>query len=866
MGIIYGTLDLPPRKENYEVIKRDIVARADVCIIGSGAAGAILARELVESGKSVVLLEKGGYYEERDMNQRDLDMFPLLWKNAGFNFDDNFKIAIAQGSCLGGSTIINDAVCFDTPRRVREEWSHLGVDFSEEEWQKGLARVNSRLHVTEVSDSELNRNSLMLKWAAEKAGLREGRKNFRNCLNCMQCGLCHLGCHYGTKQNVLVTYLHEALKQPDASIRIYCNCTVNKIIYNDGLVEGIEGTFHDSTGGESLRIRVNAKVVIISAGSISSSEILLKNGIAQKTAGKGICVHPSPFVLGEFEMEIKGNEGIPMPFTVHDFGVSRSSDQTRIEHDFSDGGEFLIESVFLSLFQFSMGVATDPATHSEILRKYNNYAMAGILVRDDNNGRLALTPNGTTSLKYSIGPKEVKVIAKGFEVVARMWFDLGAKRVIAAHSDKMILNDKSQIQELVDKVLEAPQNLVLASAHPQSGNRIGTNPDNSVVDANCRVHGFKNLFVCDASVFPTAVGVNPQISVMTVATIVAQRMMRNWDQFSANKVSESIGNTCSISQPTQCLRINLSELFDSINTKYGPEALVNSTADKPDEINWHFDPDTLMITNNLYWKGIFTRDQGIVNQLELYAGGFYKKFAKSSSSSGSGSGVQGITHPFMFDVYAKNIARDEHMADFGNVIVLQYQDAPYRNFYDVLKILDEHNLIGKAFMGMPKKGREILTFSMSRKYPFEFMTEIDHEMLYSKSRKPSLDSMVGVWDGYLVSDSGWTPPVFKFRYYLKDGGLHNDYIFGNILSGVATGIEREDHIEMQDETREFHDEIRQVNENILIGKYYSPSNKIMHLIPLNISFLHSDQERSRIYLPYVLKRVGQDSAYTGYAK
>ena len=147
----------------------------------------------------------------RDMNQRELDMMPLLWKNAGFNFADNLRVAIAQGCCLGGSTIINDAVCFDIPQRVREEWSKMGVNFTEEEWDYHTERVRSILHVTEVSEDELNRNNLMLRKGAEKLGLREHSKNFRNCVNCMQCGFCHVGCHYETKQNVLVTYIHRAL-------------------------------------------------------------------------------------------------------------------------------------------------------------------------------------------------------------------------------------------------------------------------------------------------------------------------------------------------------------------------------------------------------------------------------------------------------------------------------------------------------------------------------------------------------------------------------------------------------------------------------------------------------------------------------
>ena len=102
MGIIYGIEDLPNRNEKYIIVKNDIVENVDVCIIGSGAAGAVLAKELVESGKKVVLLEKGGYYEGKDMNQRELDMMPLLWKNSGFNFDDSLQIAISSRMLSGG--------------------------------------------------------------------------------------------------------------------------------------------------------------------------------------------------------------------------------------------------------------------------------------------------------------------------------------------------------------------------------------------------------------------------------------------------------------------------------------------------------------------------------------------------------------------------------------------------------------------------------------------------------------------------------------------------------------------------------------------------------------------------------------------
>ncbi len=174
----------------------------------------------------------------------------------------------------------------------------------------------------------------------------------------MQCGFCHVGCHYETKQNALVTYVHRALTKPDSNMRIYCNCDIDKIIYSEGVVEGVEGNFINIDKTKLLRMRVNAKLVILSAGAIASTKLLLQNGIAQDTAGVGLCLHPGVEVIGDFDYEIKGNLGIPMAYTVHDFGVTRKSDLTREEYNFDDStDEFLIESIFLPLLQFSIALS-----------------------------------------------------------------------------------------------------------------------------------------------------------------------------------------------------------------------------------------------------------------------------------------------------------------------------------------------------------------------------------------------------------------------------------------------------------------------------------------------------------------------------
>jgi hypothetical protein len=652
---------------------------------------------------------------------------------------------------------------------------------------------------------------------------------------------------------------------PDSTMRIYCNCNVERIIYRDGVVEGIEGDFINIDKTKMFRIRVNAKIVIISAGAIASTKLLLQNGIAQSTSGVGLCLHPGVEVIGDFDYEIKGNQGIPMAYTVHDFGVTRKSDSTREKFNFDDStDEFLIESIFLPLLQFSLALSAGGAVeHRNLIQRFNNYAMAGIVVRDGNIGRVALTNTGRASVSYEPKIKELKAIAKGVEILAKMWFALGAKRIINSHRSMPIVDKEEDLPKLIERIVKDPKNLLLGSAHPQSGNRIGESPAHSVIDSNCKVHGFRNLFVCDASVFPTSVGVNPQISVMTVASIVASRINKEWDSsYAASPLSKSLGNTCNIAQPMYCSNSSLLEFFDSAKNQFDVIKLVNSPNDKPDDSNWKLDPESLMIYNNLQWKGVYSRDSNIQNTLLMYFGGFWKRFSKNEMNE-----IVGITHPYEVPIFAKNKATQKEIDGFGNVILLEYLDFPFNQFYDVLKIVGENTLLGKAFIGTPKSGREILTFSMSRNYPFDFMTEQDHEYLYSKVKKPSLQSMVGVWTGRLVSDSGWSEPVFRFRYYFDTDNqgvkrLKNDYVFGNVLTGTAHLTEKEDHVEMQDATGGlFHDEIRNVNNNILIGKYYSSESFIGSWLPQGLSFLHTDVTRNSVYLPYILRRIGDEAAF-----
>ncbi|MDH3610787.1 MAG: GMC family oxidoreductase [Nitrosopumilus sp.] len=822
MNCIFGTEAFEKRQEPYDVISRDIIRDVDVCVIGSGAAGAILATKLSEAGKSVILLERGGYYDGESMNQREEDMMPLLWKNAGANFTANLKIAIAQGSCLGGSTVINDAVCFDIPYTIIKQWQKMKVAISESEWKKSNKEVVKRIHITKVKPNELNENAKKLKKACENFRLYDKkidhRYNYRNCgpsftdsslTDCMQCGFCHLGCHYDTKQSMLVTYIHDALQNTKANFTAYCNCKADKITQENGNVTGVDGTFIDEQGNEKFRIRVNSKIVIVSAGSIASSNLLQKSNIGGKNVGKGLALHPAPFVMGRFKEKIFGNRGIPMSYTCHEFGVTNGV----------ENGGFLIESIFLPVFQMAIAIPSFEKNHRRLMMDFNHYTMAGVMVRDEPNGKITLTYDDHPKVSYDLSSQTIDDMARGMGILARFWFSVGATSLVTSHRDIPEIGTKADIPKLRDAVRNNPDGLMLGSAHPQGGNKMGDDPKNCIVDSDCKVFGFKNLYVCDASVFPTPIGVNPQQTIMALATITANKIIKKWKTF--KPVKRSLGKICTLSQPRYGLSKNLGEQFAIVDHK---QRLFSELANSKEERiipnkNWRFNPKTLEITNNVFWKGFYGRDINLMTTGLRFFGGFYKRFEKNNSKS-----FRGITHPFETKIVnAKSLATEENVPGYGTVIRLRYLDHPYTIAYDLLKMIDKDTLIGKAFLGEFPRGRELFNFSMSRVYDVDFMTEDDLLTIFNNSKfshSPKGNEIVGKWEGMLVSDSAVSPRSQIFHFESEDGEIDMRYSFANMIRGRSDLSISNQLFKMDDQTI-FHDEIRMVTPNFAVGRWVS---------------------------------------------
>ena len=405
---------------------------------------------------------------------------------------------------------------------------------------------------------------------------------------------------------------------------------------------------------------------------------------------------------------------------------------------------------------------------------------------------------------------------KAWLLLPKMWFDIGATSVITSHIDIPEIKTKADIPKIKDAVRNNPGGLLVGSAHPQGGNKMGDNREECVVDSDCKVFDFNNLYVCDASVFPTALGVNPQLTVMALATITADKIIKNWSSY-PSEISSPLGKTCNISQPRFCKSETLGDMFVITNHNTNLFSKLGNAAETKPIVgkNWNFDPEKLLIYNDLYWKGIYGIDNNLMTNMLRYLGGFYKKFRKIDDVT-----FKGITHPFETQLIdAKSTATEKNVPGFGKVIHLEYENPPYSSAYDLLKMVDENTILGKAFFGPFGRGRELFNFSMSRVYDVDFMTEQDLYTLFNDknlSHVPTESEVKGVWEGMLVSDSAVTPRTQIFYFDYEDGQIDMRYSFSNMLRG-RSDVSITDRLFRFDDQTPFHDDIRMVTPNFIVG-------------------------------------------------
>jgi choline dehydrogenase-like flavoprotein len=483
---------------------------ADVCVVGSGAGGGVIAAELQKAGRSVLVLEMGQYRSESDFKQLELPGMLELYLGGGLATSEDGSIGILAGSTLGGGTVVNYMNCIRTPEHIRREWAALGIEgIDQPDYEHHIDSVWERLGVNDAVTSQ-NRIHKKLIEACEALGYPHRaltRNADRSCEDPRVCGYCFAGCQKGCKQSTMKTFLQDAA---DAGARFVVGCRAERILVRDGRAAGVEATV-GHRDGSTTALRVNAPTVVVACGAIESPALLLRSGIGGPAVGKHLRLHPASLVAGIYEQPIEGWIG--------QIQSALSDEFKQCEGEYG----FLIEATTVAPGILAMSLPwVRGADHKALMARALKHSAPFISVaRDHGEGQVVLDEHGRAVARWSFSDAlDARMFRRAMVELAKLQRAAGAREIVTLYQRPLIWREGDDFDAFLAEIekgsLDA-NDVAAFTAHQMGSCRMGSDPADSVADGRGELHDAKGVWIGDGSAFPTAPGVNPMISIMSLA-------------------------------------------------------------------------------------------------------------------------------------------------------------------------------------------------------------------------------------------------------------------------------------------------------------------------------------------------------------
>ncbi len=502
-------------------LPREILSTTfDLIVVGSGAGGAMCAKTAAQAGLSVLVLEAGSHHLPSQMNQREGDMLPKLFYDAGGRSTQDGSVMILHGRGIGGSTVHNTNLCKRAPDEVLRRWaSEFGCPAWEpEKLAADYEAVEAELSVTPLGEEDVNRNNAIMRRGVEKLGWRGGllRHNRRGC---QRSGFCELGCAYNAKENAAKVVIPSALS---LGAQVLCDVRVSKILHDKKRVRGVSAFIVSEQGEDAGELLFSARAVCVSASAVLSPALLLHSEVPDphKQAGRSLRLHPGVAVGGCFSESIEAWKGIPQAYECTE------------KLSFSDGAQD--RCWLIPAFAHPGGFAgLQPGfgkQHALAMLDYARTAVVAAMLHDETKGVVSVDRKGRALCEYSLTPSDARSLFRGVRAAAEILLAAGAKQVMIPLAKPLLASTTQELAPL-DSQKYRPLDPLLTSVHPMGSLPMGSDPRRSVVDEHGRHHQLSGLYVADGSVFPTSIGGPPQITIYatgrrvgrTIATDLAKR-------------------------------------------------------------------------------------------------------------------------------------------------------------------------------------------------------------------------------------------------------------------------------------------------------------------------------------------------------
>jgi choline dehydrogenase-like flavoprotein len=482
-----------------------LVEEADFVVVGSGAGGGAATRALAAAGRSVVVLEEGpmpvtaelGVVASRSMAK----LFRHQGKMAAFG---KSTVPMLQGRCVGGTTFVNSAIIWRIPDKVVADWRTRGLSplVDGGQLEAAYARIESEMSVRPVDPAvNANRQDLLMRDGAASRNMT-ARFVQRGDRDCHGSGRCLHGCPYEAKQSTTVNYLRRAVTDGAA---VYANAEVRRVVVEAGRATGVLVRLPD---GEQAFVRAR-RAVVVCASAIQSPNLLRRSGIRHRDLGRHFMAHPGTTVMALYPDRVDMWSGASQGFE-----VLALRDTVGVK----------LESINVPPEVVAARLPGAGTRLAGYIEKLDHIASWAVAVRADAVGHIAPSYIFKDRVHYSLLASDVARIRTGMKTLAEIHFAAGAREIITGvHGMPEILTSPDQLSAF-DSAPVDPRAYSMVATHLFGGCRAGSDPETSVVSPELAVHGIGGLYVMDASVFPTNTGVNPQHSIMALATVASERL------------------------------------------------------------------------------------------------------------------------------------------------------------------------------------------------------------------------------------------------------------------------------------------------------------------------------------------------------
>ncbi len=488
----------------HEVADQEL--EADVVVAGSGAAGAIVAKELAARGHAVVLVEAGRYYRRHHFSGRALPAFKnfydwQVWKvTLG-----NAIIPVTAGKTVGGSTTINTATSFRPPDWVHQGWVARGLpELATEARRPFFEEVEAVLQIEPVPEKLRGPHVALMAAAAEARGYSH-RPIRRNAPDCDGQNCCDMGCPTGGKYSMDRSYVPMALRH---GAMLLTETRLLRAMIRD---RRVRGALLESGGRQ---FTVKARRVVLACGTLSTPQLLWEMDLGGPTVGQGLTIHPSATVSARFAHDLRGFDSlVPSSYCIDEF---------------RDQG-FMLISANLPLDFGAMPLQFVGQKLIREMERFHHFGNFGVLLAETSRGRLARLPGGQVVCNYHLNEQDTRKLQHALALLCELYFEAGAEVCYPAVRGWPEIRSPAELERFRRDRIKAGQ-LLMTAYHPLGTCRMGRDPRTSVVTPSYEVRGVKGLSVVDGSVIPGPLGVNSQLTVMAFARRAADVLHRQLEE------------------------------------------------------------------------------------------------------------------------------------------------------------------------------------------------------------------------------------------------------------------------------------------------------------------------------------------------